>query len=232
MMYFYQPDIRSGAHFLEDEEYQHCVKVLRKKAGDAIGILDGKGGFYDAQLTSITGKQAAFHIESERVRPAKSHSHHIAIAPTKNTDRMEWFVEKACELGVDEISFMLTRNSERPKIRLDRFEKKAISALKQAKRGFITRINPMVDFSKLLSTIHDQIKLIAYVESGLPYFSSLLVPAQSVITLIGPEGDFDPAEVEMALKNGFKKVSLGENVLRTETAGIAAAVLVSAANEV
>ncbi len=223
-MYFYQPDIRAGNHFLEDEECHHCVKVLRKKTGDTIGILDGKGGLFEVRLTTITSKKAEFTITSETQHPVRSSIRHIAIAPTKNSDRMEWFVEKACELGVNEITFVLTRNSERPKIRLDRFEKKAISALKQSKSGYITKINPMVEFDKLLKGAKEDLKFIAYVQAGLPHITSLIQPSKSMLTLIGPEGDFDPKEVEVAEKIGFQKVSLGDNVLRTETAGLAVTV--------
>ncbi|MEO9476167.1 MAG: RsmE family RNA methyltransferase [Cyclobacteriaceae bacterium] len=233
MNYFYLPNISDSNQKLEGDEFTHCTRVLRSRVGDHIGILDGKGGFYHAEITSIQGKNLDFRVLEKEHKPAKPFHHHIAIAPTKNIDRIEWFVEKACELGVDEISFILTKNSERNKLRIDRLEKKAISALKQSKSGFLTNINTLVKFPVFIKSIAGSkaARHIAYVADGLPYFADQIRPASSILTLIGPEGDFDPSEVEMAMDNGFEKICLGNNTLRTETAGIVAAQFVNISNK-
>lgn len=233
MNYFYQPHISHSNQKLEGDEFTHCTRVLRSRVGDHIGILDGKGGFYQVEITSIQSKNLNFQVLEEEHKPAKPFHHHIAIAPTKNIDRVEWFVEKACELGVDEISFILTKNSERNKLRIDRVEKKAISALKQSKSGFLTKINELVKFPSFIKSAAESTtaKHIAYVADGLPYFADQVKPLSPSITLIGPEGDFDPSEVEMALDSGFQKISLGNNTLRTETAGVVAAQFVNIINK-
>ncbi|MFY0599070.1 MAG: 16S rRNA (uracil(1498)-N(3))-methyltransferase [Cyclobacteriaceae bacterium] len=232
MNYFYQPEISNEGHLLDGEEFIHCTKVLRNKQGDRIGILDGKGGFYTVEIGSISGKKCDFRILEESRKSAKKFHHHIAIAPTKNIDRTEWFVEKACELGVDEISFILTKNSERTKLRIDRLEKKALSALKQSKSGYLTQINELIKFPKFIESVSNIqcAKYIAYVESELPYYTDSLQPDKTILTLIGPEGDFNPTEVQLALENGFEKISLGSNTLRTETAGLASCQFVNFIN--
>lgn len=232
MNHFYQPNIMKGDHFIDGEEYIHCTRVLRNKVTDIVGVLDGIGGFYEVEITEISGKKAMFDILNESQKEAKSFYHHIALAPTKNIDRTEWFVEKACELGVDEISLITTKNSERTKVRIDRLEKKALSALKQSKSGFLTKVNELAKFPSFLKSIenNDCHKFIAYVADGLPYYATQLPTSTKVITLIGPEGDFDPSEVTSAGEAGFTKISLGKNTLRTETAGIAAAQFVNIIN--
>lgn len=233
MNYFYHPEILVDNHALAGEEFTHATRVLRNNVGDQIGILDGKGGFYTVEITSISGKNAKFSVLEKSIKPAKSFYHHIAIAPTKNIDRIEWFVEKACEMGIDEISLILTKNSERTKLRVDRLEKKAVSALKQSKSGYLTKINDLIKLPHLLKVANESSfdKFIAFVEPGLPYFSNLIKPEMKILTLIGPEGDFDLSEVEVALAAGFKKISLGVNTLRTETAGIVACQFVNMANQ-
>lgn len=230
MLYFYQPKISKGQHLLEDEEFQHCVKVLRKGVGDQIGIFDGKGGKYEVEITTVGKRSCEFKILSEEQLSPRPFYNHIAIAPTKNTDRIEWFVEKACELGVDEISFILTTNCERNKMRIDRLEKKAVSALKQSKSGFLTKINELEKLDKFLGSTQADQKFIAFVEDGLPYFSDELKSNSNTLTLIGPEGDFTQEEVNAVLKIGFTKISLGKSTLRTETAGLMAAHFVNMLN--
>jgi 16S rRNA (uracil1498-N3)-methyltransferase len=232
MMYFYQPEISTGNHTLEGEEMQHCVKVLRNKIGDQIGILDGKGGFYKTIITAISSKSLSFNVEEKLILEEKKFYHHLVISPTKNADRNEWLVEKACELGVDEISLIITKNSERTKINTERLIKKAVSALKQSKSGYITKINEAVKFSEFLKGTKDHAasKFLAYVSEGLPYFATLIPANQHIITMIGPEGDFSPQEVQETIKYGFEHISLGTNVLRTETAGIVACQFVNIVN--
>ncbi|WP_421890228.1 RsmE family RNA methyltransferase [Marinoscillum sp.] len=231
MLYFYQPKTSEGVFHLMDDEYQHCVKVLRKKVGDEIGIFDGLGMDYHAVIKAITGKSCAFEITKKTALEPRPFYNHIAIAPTKNTDRIEWFVEKACELGLDEISFVLTDNCERNKMRTERLEKKAVSALKQSKSGFLTKINPLIKLKDFLKADLKGQKFMAVVEPDLPYFTNELKSGQTIITLIGPEGDFSKEEVSTAVNVGFQKVSLGKSTLRTETAGLMAAHCVNVINE-
>lgn len=231
MNYFYIPNIQSSEPSLLDEEFNHCIKVLRHKPGDMIGLMDGKGGFAHASISSVKGKNAFLHIQEAWTKPSKSFRSHIGLSPTKNIDRMEWFVEKACELGVDEISFVQTQNSERARIRIDRLEKKALSALKQSKSGYLTKINELQSFQEVVLNAGESSKLIAVVEKGLPYIGTTVKAGQDTLVLIGPEGDFSPKEVEVALGIGANKISLGTNVLRTETAGIMAATTVNVVNQ-
>ncbi|WP_421876999.1 RsmE family RNA methyltransferase [Marinoscillum sp.] len=230
MIYFYQPDIAKGIHELPEDEHQHCTRVLRKTSGDEVGIFDGVGGMYKVLLTEVSKKQTKFEIVESRQLVRKSFYNHIAIAPTKNMDRIEWFVEKACELGVDEISFLLTKNSERDKLRIDRLEKKAVSALKQSKSGYLTKINELVKLDQFLSQTPSDLKFIAVVEENLPYYAEVLQQDRNVLTLIGPEGDFTQEESKSAVASGFRKISLGKSVLRTETAGLMASHFVNTIN--
>lgn len=223
MNLFYQPAIPNGVHYLDTEESRHCAKVLRKKSGDSIQITDGKGRIYKATLTESKPDKCSFKIDSEEKEKERSFHIHIAIAPTKNPDRTEWFVEKAIEIGVDEISFLLCDNSERAALKTDRLEKLAVSAMKQSLHYTLAKINHMVllrDFVKETKAPH---KFIAYVDQTNPdHLLKQAIPKTNYVVLIGPEGDFSKKELEQAIENGYKKVSLGANRLRTETAGIAA----------
>jgi len=230
-MYFYQPELASGQHVLENEEFQHCTKVLRRKEGDIIGIMDGKGTLATASISAINKRSLTFEVSDQEKMAKKPFSIHIAIAPTKSLDRMEWFVEKAGELGVDEITFLLTKNSERPRLKLDRLEKKAISALKQSKSGFLTKVHPLLSLTNFLKEdLSIYSKSIATVGDN-PYFSESIVSNQSQLVLIGPEGDFTKNETSLAIDSGFSPISLGKNVLRTETAGIVASQIINTINK-
>lgn len=233
MTYFYQPDVSQGHNILEGEEMAHCARVLRKRVGDSIGILDGKGGLFNTKIESIDSKKLTFSLVDSFEIAAKTFRHHIAISPTKNTDRIEWFVEKACELGLDEISFVFTKNSERKHLKTDRLIKKSISALKQSKSGFITKINEAVKLDAFFDQHSNSLnqKYLAYVGDGLPYYTDFITDNKSILTLIGPEGDFTPEEIKKSVLHGFQHISLGQNVLRTETAGIVACQFVNMINK-
>lgn len=220
---FYQPAIQYGSHFLDPEESRHATKVLRKKASDTIHITDGKGVLYTCKITDPRPDKCAFVIESSEREKAKNFSIHIAIAPTKNPDRIEWFVEKSIEIGIDEISFIECDNSERTSIKLERIEKLAISAMKQSLKLTLPKIHPIRRLQEFIKIDLTGKKFIAYVDSANPdELFKMAEPGDSYIVLIGPEGDFSPAELELALQNGYKKVALGPSRLRTETAGLAA----------
>jgi 16S rRNA (uracil1498-N3)-methyltransferase len=217
---FYQPDIEP--HYLSEEESRHAIKVLRLQRGDAIRITDGKGNFYDARITETGKHHCHFEILKTEKHPARDFQIHIAIAPTKNADRIEWFVEKAVEIGVEKISFLLCQNSERKSINLERIEKIAVGAMKQSQQAWLPQLTEMKKFDEVAHELADQ-KFIAVVDATNPiHLKQLATPAQKYLVLIGPEGDFRMDEIETALQNGFNKVSLGANRLRTETAGLAA----------
>ncbi len=222
MNLFYQPEIRNGILNLDAEESRHAVRVLRMKEGGAIELTDGNGYFYSATITFANPKKCEFEIVGKRNVPKRDFEIHIAMAPTKNMDRMEWFVEKATEIGIDEITFLLTKNSERKAINLDRIKKIATSALKQSQQAWLPIINTIIPFKDILTASSNQ-KFIAYVDASNPkHLQALAEKAKSYLVLIGPEGDFSKEELSMALQYGFEKVSLGTNRLRTETASIVA----------
>lgn len=221
MQLFYQPEIVNGIHHLDVDESRHAIKVLRLKVGQEIHLIDGLGTFYTANITTDNHRKCAFEITEKKAESKRTGYRHIAIAPTKNLDRTEWFIEKAVEIGVDRISFILTKNSERKVLKSERLVKKAISAMKQSIKARLPVIDEMVSLKEFLSTTEGKNKFIAYVDFDNPTELKSLV-AENSLVLIGPEGDFTSDEVELALDKGFQKVSLGQSRLRTETAGIAA----------
>ena len=222
MRRFYQPKIKDGANYLEEEESRHC-KVLRLKEGDQIMVLDGSGGIYTVNIISTSTKKYVFEIvHCEQFQPTDYHIH-IAIAPTKNVDRIEWFVEKAVEIGVQEISFIFCENSERKHLKIDRLVKKAISAMKQSLKTYLPNINNPVKFSKCIDSTATLERYIGHVsQTNVDLLFELAQPKKNYTVIIGPEGGFSENELAIALDHKFKKASLGENRLRTETAGIAA----------
>ena len=224
MNLFYQPRIPEGILFLEAEESRHCVKVLRKKTGDVITLTDGKGFFYDAIITRADAARCIFEVRNQMPSEKKDHFIHIAISPTKNADRIEWFVEKTTELGIDKISLIDCKNTERNFIKTDRLLKVAVSALKQSVKADLPVIaERVVSFTDLAEHCTEQEKCIAFVDTANPlHLKDAVRPGTSYCVLIGPEGDFSPEELKTATSRGFKKVNLGQSRLRTETAGIAA----------
>ena len=231
MTVFYKKQLIDGVNSLSEDESKHCAQVLRYQKGDEILIFDGKGGKHQAVLTLVSKKVCEFEIQSSEVVTEKSFYTHLAVAPTKNADRMEWLTEKLTEIGVDEITFIQTKHSERKKLRLDRLEKKAVSAMKQSGNPFLPKINSLVNFNDLTSACTSELKLIAHVEGSHSYLKDTLKPERSVTILIGPEGDFSVEEVALAKEKGFQPVSLGQNTLRTETAGFVACCMVNTVNQ-
>jgi 16S rRNA (uracil1498-N3)-methyltransferase len=205
--------------------------VLRKKAGDIIQITDGAGNLYQAKLTESKSERCIFKIESTQKEEKHPYNIHIGIAPTKNPDRTEWFVEKAIEIGVDEISFLLCDNSERAALKTDRLEKLAISAMKQSLRYTLTKINHMVLLKDFIAATNATAKYIAYVDQTNPdHLLKTASPKSDYVILVGPEGDFSKKELELATTHNYKKVSLGTSRLRTETAGLAACHILNLVN--
>ncbi len=190
---------------------------------DAIRLTDGKGFFYDALITKADPQKCTFEVQQKFEEPKKNFSIHIAISPTKNADRIEWFVEKATEIGIDQITLMECENTERAFVKIDRLEKVAISAMKQSLKAHVPILNSLTSFSSLIDRAKEEIKMIAYVDYSNPdHVKSVAPPEKTYLILIGPEGDFLREELADAERMNFKKVSLGKSRLRTETAGIAA----------
>ena len=227
---FYQPDIPSTLK-LDNEEFKHCIRVLRKKPGDVIGVFDGRGQYFLCKIASVGKDHCSVEIVEKHLLPRKSFYCHLVIAPTKSTDRMEWMIEKLGELGIDEVTFIHTQHAERPKLKTDRLEKKAISAMKQSKTGYLMKINPLIRFSDFIkSNKLESDRYLATVENDLPLLQQLATPGKSSTILIGPEGDFSKNEIDVASQHGFKPVSLGKNTLRTETAGLIACHILNVVN--
>ena len=232
MWLFYAPDIKTDME-LPQEEAGHCLRVLRMKEGDRLRIADGKGTFYNAVISAVQGKKCMVHIETEeRQEPLWNGHLHIALAPTKLMDRNEWFVEKAVEIGVDEISFLKTEHSERDVVKMERIEKIAVSAMKQSQKATLPILNEMSSFRSFVERGFDGDKYIAHCESGSKVLlQDVVVPGHDSLVLIGPEGDFSPTEIEMALKAGFRPISLGPSRLRTETAALVAVNIMNLAGQ-
>ena len=231
---FYSNTITHNQAILSEEESRHCVKVLRLKKGDEVNFTDGQGKLYQARIEDANPKKCVLGIQKtlEEV-PLPTHHIHIAIAPTKNIDRIEWFVEKAVEFGVQEISFIQCDRSERKQIKLPRVERIALSAMKQSLKFYLPQIHEMISFREFLKRIkNDEQLFVAHLNEGERLFlKDEATKNQPYCILIGPEGDFTPQEVTQAFDVGFKAVSLGQSRLRTETAGIAACHILNIINE-
>lgn len=224
MHIFYTPDITQNTYTLNEEESKHCVRVLRLTVGAVVNLVDGKGGFYTAEITSDNPKKVALSIlKVETEYHKRNHYLHIAVAPTKNIDRIEWFLEKATELGIDEITPIITDRSERRVVKEDRLNKVITSAVKQSIKAYHPKLNDAIAFDAFLKQPFEGEKLMAHCidEGEKQYISQLVAPHQKYLILIGPEGDFTPEEVNLALNKGFKALTLGDNRLRTETAALA-----------
>ncbi len=225
MQYFYTPHITGTQAILEAEEAAHCAQVLRKRPGDAINLVDGKGNWYQGILAESHKKRCLIDIKDTRAEILPhSAKIHIAIAPTKNINRLEWFLEKATEIGIHRITPILCQRSERKKIRNDRLNKILLAAMKQSLKATLPILDELQPFGKWLESLEKETtssKFIAYCneEDRLP-LQTTYQAGNDVILLIGPEGDFHPKEVEAAKAAGFTGVSLGPSRLRTETAGI------------
>jgi 16S rRNA (uracil1498-N3)-methyltransferase len=207
---------------LTSEESWHCAKVLRKKTGDKIQLIDGIGNFYEGVLEIVSDKKCTANVTSGPILQDKRNYYlHLAIAPTKQIDRIEWMIEKAVEIGIDEISFISCKNSERTVIKIDRIIKIVESAVKQSLQAYLPKINDLTSFKEIINSKEADQKLIAHCYNEEKNdLKQMEFKNKSTLVLIGPEGDFSMDEVDVALKNNFKAVSFGSNRLRTETAGL------------
>jgi len=228
--FFFVPDAQTVAE-LPEEEAQHAVRVLRLKEGDEMMLMDGQGTYYQALVTMATNKRCCYQIASVQPQKRAWNGHvHLAIAPTKMIDRMEWMSEKATEVGFDELTFLNCRFSERRMVKLPRIEKIVVSALKQSRKAYMPKLNEMTDFRRFVETHTEGRRYIAHCYDEvkrISLFDELRRPAESddALVMVGPEGDFSIDEVRMAVEHGFVSVDLGKSRLRTETAGLAAVMM-------
>ncbi len=236
--YFYAPDLHSG--MLSEEEAGHAVRVLHLGVGDVIWLTDGCGKCCEARITVAKNKQCAYEIVQELSWEKSWTAHlHLAIAPTKNIDRIEWLAEKATEIGFDELSFVLCDNSERKQLREDRIAKILVSAMKQSHKAALPALNGLQSFGRFVAQEWSGAKYIAHCyeaadiadgEGEKPHLFEVLKQGEDALVMIGPEGDFSIDEVRAAVAQGFVPISLGECRLRTETAGLVAVQLMNLAN--
>lgn len=233
MHVFYTPDILTNPE-LPEEEAGHCLRVLRLGIGSEIMLTDGNGSFYKAVISAATNKRCQVQItETIPQVPFWTGHLHLAMAPTKNMDRIEWFAEKATEIGFNELSFLNCRFSERKVIKTDRVEKIVVSALKQSLKASKPVVNEMIDFKKFMERDFPGQKFIAHCYEGeKPLLKDVIVPGEDAVVLIGPEGDFSREEVELAESKGFKAISLGKSRLRTETAALVAVHTLNLMNQI
>ena len=244
MQLFYSKDISSsGFCTLDAEESRHAVRVLRLREGDELNVTDGRGNLYRCRIVTADDRACIIEVAEQEFSIFNSQfSIHLAVAPTKNPSRMEWLVEKAVEIGVGEITLLNCDHSERSFLKTDRLEKLAVSAMKQSLHTTLPPIHPAVSLRELMRneelgmrnsqdaadtnssfiTHHSPLKFIAHCEADKPRtpLATALEPGRDAIVLIGPEGDFSPEEIALALDNGFQPVSLGPSRLRTEIAAL------------
>lgn len=222
MHIFYTPDIESEKYTLSEEESKHCTRVLRLDVGSKLNLIDGRGGFYEAVVEDSHPKRTVLKILSqERNYGKRKYYLHIAVAPTKNIERLEWFLEKATEIGIDEITPLICDRSERRDLKTERLNKVIVAAAKQSIKAYLPKLNEPVHFTDFVTGNTSTQKFIAHcipsrkksIKEGFRLNSDYLV-------LVGPEGDFSSDEVDLALENKFIPVSLGDSRLRTETAAL------------
>ncbi len=228
--FFYAPDAATSTE-LPQEEAMHALRVLRLKSGDEIMLMDGKGSFYRAEVTLAHTHHCFYEIkESLPQQPQWKGRVHLAIAPTKLMDRIEWMTEKAVEIGIDELSFLNSQFSERRVVKVPRIDKIVVSAVKQSRKAWKPAVNEIVSFADFIAQPREGRKYIAHCYDEIPrtyLYEELQKPSDSddALVLIGPEGDFSIDEVRKAVANGYQSVHLGESRLRTETAGLAAVMM-------
>jgi len=229
MQLFFHQNLKNNIVELPEDESKHCVRVLRKKVGDEIVLIDGIGNKAICKITDDNQKKCKLEIFEKFHFPDKVLGLHIAIAPTKNFDRMDWMLEKCTEIGVSEISFIETENSERNKINLERCEKILIQSIKQSKQYWLPKLNNIISFRQFVSNqkTNELNCLIAWCNEQSLTINEAIDLKKSTLLLIGPEGDFTDLEVKLAMEQNFKTISLGQTILRTETAAVYASAVIN-----
>lgn len=224
MNLFYDPDISGQLHTLNKEESKHIIRVLRKANGDTIDFTDGKGFFYRCNIIDPNPNACQVKIiETKPGNDGRDYQLTMAVAPTKNIGRFEWFLEKSTEIGVDRIIPFFSMHSERTTIKPERLNKVIVSAMKQSLKSYLPDLSDARSFKDLIAEPFEGKKYISYIDDSVTRLLSKTYPkGKNVLILIGPEGDFSQKEIELAVVNGFETVSLGPSRLRTETAAIVA----------
>lgn len=235
MHVFYQPGKFTASDtvsYLTEDDSRHAVKTLRLGVGDDIAVTDGHGNRHAAVITQADARRCGYRVTDTQTTPPRPFSVRICVAPTKNNDRIEWFVEKAVEIGIERISFFVGQHSERRVLKLDRLEKIAIAAMKQSLQSYLPQLDEVVSFGELLKTVGENKRFIAHLPDGeLPVnLAKAVTPGGQYAVLIGPEGDFSGTEIEQAVATNFQMVTLGPNRLRTETAALTACQLLNFVN--
>lgn len=233
MHIFYTPAISGRSYTLDEPESKHCVRVLRLEKGDEIILVDGRGKWITAEIDDPNPKRCTVKVVNEKLNFGhRNFKIHVAIAPTKNIDRIEWFLEKATEIGIDRITPLLCQHSERKEIKTDRFEKVMVAAMKQSLKAYLPTLDEMTRFSDFVRQPFPGQKFIAHCEEQhRDLLKNVVKAGENYLILIGPEGDFSPEEITLAIQSGFRPVSLGERRLRTETAGVVACHIFNLLNE-
>ena len=227
MDFFFSNDINNQTIILDNYESRHCIKVMRHKVGDLIKIVDGLGNLYSGNLVSFNKNSCAIQINDKTENYKKRNQHiHIGISPIKNQDRLEWFIEKSVEIGIDEITLIDCDRTLRKKIKIDRLNKIAITAMKQSLKAYIPKINDVISVNDFIMYNQNSSKFICHLDNDdrrdVFYYKDDIKKYKNVSILIGPEGDFSASEIGLAVDNDFLCVTLGNSRLRTETAGIVA----------
>jgi 16S rRNA (uracil1498-N3)-methyltransferase len=225
MQIFYAPDIKGDDYTLDEQESKHVIRVLRMIKGAGVKLIDGKGNLYEGIIADPDQKKCTITITGIiKDFEKREYRLHIAISPLKNPERFEWFIEKSVEIGVDEITPLICRNTEKPGIKSERINNLIISAMKQSIKATKTLFNPPCLYNDFIVMNHEGICMIAHCNNSFPRskISEVYSKDQTAVIIIGPEGDFSEDEIKNAIGNGFTHVHLGNSRLRTETAGIAA----------
>ena len=225
MQIFYAPDIVNDIYILDEKESRHSVRVLRMKKGDQVSLIDGKGNLYEGLITDPDPKGCSIKILNVKERFEKrNYSLHIAISPLKNPDRFEWFIEKSVEIGTDEITPLICRNTEKQNIKKERILNLIISAMKQSLKASMTKLNDPAGFNDFIRKGEGGKLIIAHCNNIYTRNSikDIYNKGEDAVILIGPEGDFSDEEILAATERGYHPVHLGPSRLRTETAGVAA----------
>lgn len=233
MQLFYNPQLDSSVSqftFPEDES-KHITKVLRKKEGDILNITNGKGYLFEVKIISANAKKCTAEILETTKRHGTKHRLHMVVAPTKLNDRFEWFLEKATEIGVHEITPIICERSERKTIKIERMRKVVLSGMKQSLQTYLPKLNDAITFKEFIEKSSEGLRFIAHCEDEEKLdLKRRVAPDKDVTILIGPEGDFSSSEIDHAYEKGFLPISLGRNRLRTETAAIVACTVVTTIN--
>ena len=221
MYWFFSDQIKGQIIHLTEEEARHCNKVLRMQSGDTIQVLDGKGNRYTAIIQSISKREVQAYIQDTHTTPAPAYAIHLAIAPTKNISRLEWCIEKVCEMGITSISPILCQRSERKVIKQERLQKILMAAVKQSQKAFLPTLHPLMSIKDYLQQPLLGAKYICHCAyDDNTHLAKLYNKSSPIHIMIGPEGDFHPDEVKLAIQAGYQSAGLGTERLRTETAGV------------